>query len=156
MNPTNRHRLKKFVLPALMTLAGAWLLVGCIYIPTFGRVVGGKDVSKQVGGERSKAPLRPGSATRDDVVRVLGQPFFTESKGQALAYTWKIQHGFVSYPLCLFQGDAIYGQRTLVLRFDDAGVLRSYDVLKWDADTSPVGDKHGPVPMPPLENEPFL
>ena len=149
MDRMNHHRLMKCALPALVAAAGLWLLVGCIYIPTFGRVVGGKDASKKVGSERSKAPLRPGRSTSDDVVRVLGRPFFTESNGRALAYTWRIQHGFVSYPLCLFQGDAIYGQRTLVLRFDEGGVLRSYEVLKWDADTSPLAYKHPAVPMPP-------
>jgi hypothetical protein len=138
MNPSTRHTLTKAAPPALLAAAGVWLLVGCVYIPTFGRVVRGKDVSKKVGGEESRAALRPGRATRDDVLRVLGRPYYEESTGHALAYNWRIQQGFFWYPVCLFAADGIYGERTLVLRFGDDGVLRSYEVFKNDQARSPM------------------
>jgi outer membrane protein assembly factor BamE (lipoprotein component of BamABCDE complex) len=138
MTRSTRHTLKKAAPPVLLAAAGVWLLVGCVYIPTFGKVVRGKDVSKKVGDEGSRAPLRPGAATRDDVIRVLGRPYYEESTGHALAYNWRVQQGFFWYPLCLFAADGIYGERTLVLRFDDEGVLRSYEVFKKDQARSPM------------------
>jgi hypothetical protein len=132
MNRFTLHTLKKFGPPALLAAAGTWLLVGCIYIPTGGRVVKGTDVSKKVGAAKSKRPIRPFEATRDDVVRVLGAPVFTSDSGHVVAYWWRVQNGFVSYPQCLFMGDAIYGDRALVLHFDDQGLLTSYEVARRD------------------------
>jgi outer membrane protein assembly factor BamE (lipoprotein component of BamABCDE complex) len=149
MNRSIRHTLRKTALPTLLAAAGVWLLVGCVYIPTFGRVVHGKDVSKTVGGEGSRAALRPGEATRDDVLRVLGKPYYAESTGHALAYNWRVQQGFFWYPLCLFAADGIYGERTLVLRFNDDGLLRSYEVFKKDQARSPMADRPQGMQLPP-------
>ena len=149
MNHSTRHKLKRFAPPVLLAAAGVWLLVGCVYIPTFGRVVRGKDVSKTVGEEGSRAALRPGEATRDDVFRVLGRPYYEESTGHALAYNWRVQQGFFWYPVCLFAADGIYGERTLVLRFGDDGVLRRYEVFKNDQARSPMADRPQGMQLPP-------
>ena len=39
MNHSTRHKLKRLAPPVLLAAAGVWLLVGCVYIPTFGKVV---------------------------------------------------------------------------------------------------------------------
>jgi hypothetical protein len=72
------------------------------------------------------------------VLRVLGEPYYAESTGHALAYNWRVQQGLFWYPVCLFAADGIYGERTLVLRFGDDGVLRSYEVFKNDQERSPL------------------
>ena len=124
--------LKKVLPPVLLVGVGAWLLVGCIYIPTFGPVVKGVDVSKKVGEANSKKPVRRFEATRDDVIRLLGRPAFETLSGRDVVYWWRVRNGFVSYPQCLFFGNSLYGDRALVLHFDDAGALQSYRVEKRD------------------------
>jgi hypothetical protein len=138
-----RATLKKALLPVLLTAAGVWLLVGCVYIPTFGRVSQGSDASRQVGNARSKKPLQVSRATRDDVLRVLGTPRFTSSSGLEAAYAWEVQNGYTVWPLCLFSGYPVNGKRTLVLRFGGDGVLRSSQVLKSDANVIQIS-AYGP------------
>jgi hypothetical protein len=119
-----------------------------VYIPTFGKVVRGKDVSQMVGKAHSK-PLRLSSATRDDVTRVLGEPLVESPAGDAVAYNWRVQKGVAVWPLC-FHGEGIYGERTLVLRFGADGRLTSAHVMKAD---QPVVNVFGVDPLPPLPTD---
>jgi hypothetical protein len=125
-----RHRLG-LLLPLVLASIGVGLLVGCIYIPTFGAAVSGRNVAKQVGDARSRKPVRVGTSTRDDVLRLLGAPQASKADGTGVAYMWSVRNGVAVWPLC-FQAESIIGYRTLVLRFDEAGRMKSYEVLKSD------------------------
>ena len=158
MSTTTRKAINKALLPAVLCAAGVWLLVGCIYIPTFGKVVNGHDAARQVGEARSKKPLRVERTTQAEVLRFLGTPHFTSSSGLEIAYAWEVQNGYAFWPLCLFSGYPVNGKRTLVLRFHEDGLLRSYQVLRSDANVvqiSPYG--HGiRVLLPPdLQDDRF-
>jgi hypothetical protein len=127
----NRGHLPRSLLPLALITLGIWLTSGCIYVPMFGRPLQGNNAAKQVGSQTSSRPIRLNEATREQVVRVLGQPYAQLPDGTALAYTWRVQNGFTVWPLC-FSGYSVDGQRTLVLRFDESGLLRSTQFLKSD------------------------
>jgi len=127
----NRPNFRRSILPLALIGFGIWLTSGCIYVPMFGRTIKGNNAAKQVGDQKSSRPIRLNYATREQVVRVLGQPYAQRPDGTALAYTWRVQNGFTVWPLC-FSGYSVDGQRTLVLRFDESGVLRSTQFLKHD------------------------
>jgi hypothetical protein len=129
MNHSTRHRLKKLVLPTLLAAAGACLLLGCIYIPTFGPVVG-YDAARKVGGPKSSKPLRVSRATRGEVLRVLGEPHFTSATRRAIAYFWRVQNGYVINTLCASEAYATQSSHMLILRFGEDGVLRKYELRK--------------------------
>ena len=121
----------RLIPPVLLIIFGLWLLHGCIYIPTFGTKVSGENAAKQVGDAKSRRPLRVGHATRDDVLKLLGEPYVASADGSAMAYGWTVRNGIAFWPLC-FYANSVLGERTLVLRFDERGVLRHYEVLKAD------------------------
>ena len=148
MNPSNRHGLKRLVLPTVLAAAGTWLLIGCIHTPGFNRVVRGKDVSKKVGDRDSRRPLRLGDATRDDVLRLLGQPQIASSTGRYFVYSWGVVSRYVTYPLCLFMTERLVGERSLVLRFDESGVLRKYELLTAEPNPSPLAASMLPIQLP--------
>jgi hypothetical protein len=124
------NTLRRALPPLLLAAAGVWLLVGCVYIPGFERVTMGKDVSGKVGDDRSSRPLRLGRATREDVVRVLGEPGFVSSTGRAVAYGWGVTDGYLFNGLCPSMSETFRSSRSLVLRFDERGVLQEYQLLK--------------------------
>jgi hypothetical protein len=123
------HRSTRLLLPLALAAVGVWLLAGCVYIPVFGPTVEGKNASKSVGSNASRKPIRAGRATHADVVRVLGEPQAKTADDRVLAYTWVIRNGYAVWPLC-FGGYPVNGSRTLVLRFDERHLLRSFEVLK--------------------------
>jgi len=45
MSTHAQKTLRRAVPPLVLAAAGVWLLVGCVYIPGFGRVMSGTDVS---------------------------------------------------------------------------------------------------------------
>jgi len=126
MSTHARNTLRRALPPLLLAAAGAWLLVGCIYVPTFNTVVSGKDVSPRVGGERSKRPLRVGGATRSDVVRVLGEPKLVSNDGLRVAYPWTVMKA-VMVSIC-FPALPHQETRALVLTFDERDTLVSYEI----------------------------
>ena len=127
--------LKKALLPVILTAMGVWLLTGCVWIPMFEKRIEGTDVSRQVGNSSSGKPIRLHRATRDDVVRVLGPPPYVSTDGRQFAYTWKVLNGVYVWPLCfpfMLPDAPVFdqeGARTLVLRFDASGTLRSSRVI---------------------------
>ena len=126
-------RPPRALIPLALVLFGLWLLSGCIYIPMFGRTIQGTDVANKVGDGNSSRPLRTGQSTRQDIIRVLGQPTAEKPDGSALAYGWRVQNGFTVWPLCFLAGKVGYsvdGQRMLVLRLDERGTLKSFEILK--------------------------
>ncbi|HET6247588.1 MAG TPA: hypothetical protein VFE47_07825 [Tepidisphaeraceae bacterium] len=68
MRPLSRN-----LIAWLIAVIGACASGGCVFIPAFG-VTQGQDVSKSVGTADSKAPLRVGLSTRNDVIKLLGEP----------------------------------------------------------------------------------
>jgi hypothetical protein len=138
----------RLVLPFVLVVAGAFLLIGCIYIPTFNKVVRGVDASKEVGDAKSRKPLRIGHATRADVERVLGPPQYASADGSEVGYTWVIQRG-VWLSVC-FGSEKVTGMRGVVLKFDG-------DVLQgFHAGINPsrlqqrIRDNSGATPPPSL------
>jgi hypothetical protein len=130
MSTTTRSVTKKALLASTVSAAGAWLLVGCIFIPTFGPVVEGRDAAGKVGGPKSSKPVRVSRATREEVLRVLGEPQFTSATRHAMAYFWRVQNGYVINTLCTSEAYAAQGSRMLILRFGEDGVLRKYELRK--------------------------
>src|SRR6478609_6065945 len=122
---------RKLLLPTGLAALGVWVLVGCVYIPTFGPTVRGRNAAGDVGPAGSKKPVRVADSTLADVVRVLGEPPLATADRRVVGYPWSVRKGFLVWPLC-FSADSIHGNRTLVLRFDGQQVLRSFEVLKQD------------------------
>jgi hypothetical protein len=133
----------KLLLPATLALLGIALLSGCVLIPTFGVTMKGRNVGKEVGDKGSDKPVRVGRATEADGRRLLGDPPYSSDDGRVFAYTWMVRNGVIVFPLC-FSADSLRGHRTLVLRFDEAGVLELFKVHNsdeqfwWPAPAAPV------------------
>lgn len=121
-------RARRIALPFGLLALGVWLLNGCIYIPTFNRTVEGKNLRNKVGSAHSHRPVKIGVSTAHDVVRELGKPYRQTEDGRVLCYTWKTQAAATVWPLC-FDYYSIDRWQTLVLRFNDKGVLSSSEVL---------------------------
>jgi hypothetical protein len=121
----------RMALPGLLIALGVAALSGCLFIPTGEKTVSGRDAMDDVGDAKSKKSVRVGSATRADVVSVLGQPEFTTESGDRVFYTWKVRTGVWYYPLC-FQSDPSFSVRAIELRFDDQDILRGFKLTHWD------------------------
>lgn len=151
---TPAHR--RLVAPLLFIVVGVWLLTGCVYIPTFGRRVSGIDATRYVGPAHSSKQLCMDRATRDDVLRVLGRPYYISSDERAVVYWWRIQNGLTVWPLC-FGGYPVYGERTLVLRFNTDGRLESTQLLKSNANVIQLSGYGGGARLPPdLRRDAYL
>lgn len=124
-----RHRPVRLALPLVLAGVGVSLLAGCVFIPTFDKTIRGKNVSKYVGSAKQDRPIRLHAATRDDVMRVLGEPRYASPDRTRIAYEWEVLNGYWVWPLC-FAGYRQEGRRALLLTFDEAGVLRTSEVLK--------------------------
>ena len=127
MSAKLHHVARRIVLPLVLIGAGVWLLVGCIYIPTFNMTTGANDATKSVGDARSEKRLRPGFSTRQHVRKVLGKPYFSTPDGRFLVYSWKKQKGLLIYPQCFMvrpEAEAF----AMTLEFDADGVMSGFDV----------------------------
>jgi hypothetical protein len=149
----------KLLLPTLLSLAGVGLLAGCFVFPTGDKVLDGREASKEVGDSRSKRPIRQDVATRADVLRVLGEPYFISNDGprpRKIGYSWTASDGYLVAPLC-FYADKRIGNRTLLLTFDENDVLRQFWLEKHNPDmlfnyaqfaAPPYGMKQNPKAVP--------
>jgi hypothetical protein len=121
---------RKIVLPALLIVAGVYLLAGCLYIPTFEKPQKGMQIPPdQVGDAKSDKPLRVGSATRSDVEQILGLPMFATTDGRQVAYSYRVVNGLWVYPLC-FSAEPQTASRALVLSYDADHILRDFRIEK--------------------------
>ena len=121
-------RQLKHALPIALILSGVYLLVGCIYIPTFGLPKDGKDFRGLVGEARSHRQIRPGNATRSLVIQLLGEPKLASRDGLTIAYDLSTMDGYVVWPLCFDQSSAVKTSYRLRLKFNAGGQLQSYQV----------------------------
>lgn len=137
----------RLIAPLALLAAGVYLLVGCLPIPAPKSPIRGEDASTKVGKADSRKALRVSRSTRDDVLRVLGRPYFESADGRALVYSWSVRNGFAVWPLC-FSAASVEGERTLVLRFDDRAVLRSFTVERADDPLFPMGVNIVQPPLP--------
>jgi hypothetical protein len=121
--------IKRIALPAILALAGLWLLVGgCIYIPGHDKVVNNEvDPRASVGNARSGKPLSVASATRDDVYRVLGLPHEVSDDGRTWTYRWNATNGVWFMPLC-FAADPAMKRYAVRLSFREDGRLSGFKV----------------------------
>lgn len=116
---------QRMILPILLIAFGLWLLAGCLFIPTFDKTIGGQKVSDQIGNSESNRPLKIGHASRQQVVKLLGEPHYIAPDGGRIAYTWKVLNGIWVWPLC-FDTYEQEGARAIILHFDQRGVLESF------------------------------
>lgn len=140
------NRRLRVLVPIVLSGWGFGMLSGCLFIPTFDKVVDGENVAKRVGNAESDRPVRVGQTTRDEVVRVLGLPSHASPDGRLAVYTWKVRNGLIVWPLC-FQAYSQFGARGLELRFDPTGVLLETRLLKHDGNWY-VNDVHGTPHLP--------
>jgi hypothetical protein len=124
----NRSTIRRSLVPLALIALCIWLTSGCIYIPTFNMTATGKDATQSVGNAGSKMKITPG-ATRDQVLRVLGKPFFSTSDGQYLVYSWERRKGILIWPFC-FQASVEDQSYAMLLEFDPQGLLSSFDLQK--------------------------
>jgi hypothetical protein len=153
-NPSLHMRhARHIVLPAALALLGVWVLAGCLYIPTFGTTVKGRNASKSVGAARSGKPIGVARSSAADVIRLLGEPTFATADRSVFAYPWTVRNGYAVWPLC-FGGYSVLGERTLVLRFAGDERLRSYEVLRRDDPVIQINSMGSRAPLPPeIEEE---
>jgi hypothetical protein len=143
-----RTSKRKLLIPIGLTALGVWVLVGCVYIPTFGPTVRGRNAAGDVGSAGSRKLIRVTVSTLADVIRVLGEPPLATRDWRVVGYPWSVRNGYLVWPLC-FSGESIYGNRTLVLRFDEQQVLRSFQVLTQDENFMNAGGMLRITPLPP-------
>lgn len=148
--------LRGLSLPVALSSLGIACLIGCIPIPAPRSPTAGRDASLDVGSEDSRRQLRVADATKPAVLKLLGEPYFTSDDGRSLAYAWSVRNGYAVWPLC-FQAFPINGDRTLVLRFDEHDVLRSYEALKRDDPlvTLSAMSRNAPLPADLLRERQF-
>jgi hypothetical protein len=135
------------IMPATLIFAGVACLSGCIFVPTFNMTRGGTNAAGKIGDAKSSKPVRLGTTTREQVLTVLGAPAAVSYNGRDVAYRWEVLNGFWLAPLCFSTLDA-RGYRLAVLRFDDAGVLRSVEYEKEDTGLN-FGATWGGTTVPP-------
>ena len=149
------NRRVRVLIPILLSACGFSMLSGCFFIPTFDKVVEGENVARQVGGRESDRAVRVGHTSRDEVVRRLGQPDFASPDGTQAVYRWQVRNGVYVWPLC-FHAYGRFGGRALALRFDRAGVLEGFEILKqngnWYVNTAYGPDM--PAGVEPIEHLP--
>jgi hypothetical protein len=118
----------------LSTAMAVCLLGGCVLVP-----VSSDGPQPQIGGRSSSRPLRVGSSTRDDVVRVLGGAELLDRPEVPMVYSYSVQYeyrclGFWPVPdYKTFQG------RYLRVDFDRDGRLSGYKVFKDKAEAAAAG-----------------
>jgi hypothetical protein len=129
----------RFGVPAALIIAGMLTIAGCIYIPVpeHPRTTDGKDVGGLLGPEHSDKPIRPGLATRDLVLAILGKPDDRTDHDIAFAYKLNAITGR-RFGLCVSDPNALRSEFSwaptdsigyfLLLKFDRQGVLRQYQL----------------------------
>ena len=138
--------MKKALPPFALALLGVALLIGCIPVPTFNKVVSGKDASRSIGAAGSKRPLVTGNATLRRVLDTLGPPAFVDPDGRRIAYRWRTLNNVTIWPLCAWV-TRDENASTLVLRFGTSETLEHFE-LKRDWAGNDMSSGHFEPPPP--------
>ena len=119
----------RVAVPILCATIGIFLLIGCIPIPLPEKVVQGKDFRAQLKPPAANRLLSRGRSTRREIEMVLGSPTYRDRTGRQMCYYLETRAGAYVYPLCFnaTEMDRIY---VLQLEYDDAGVLKSWNLLQ--------------------------
>jgi hypothetical protein len=154
---------RKTILQATLLLTGLWLLIGCIYIPRFGKSrlynyqnAGPLAPDELIGTPKDQRPITLGLSTRADVDSALARA--RAEHGQPLTLRWsddrryafcsyRVVSGYMVLPLCLFATEPVPDNRVLRLTFDPDGRLHAYRVFD-DLETAVRGTS--------VENQPPL
>ena len=115
------------LLPMLVASMGVAVLMGCIPIPVYRPLAGGPRPEERIGKPGSKKPLRLGHSTRQNVQAILGYPSRQFGKNTDV-YVYPIITFTLVMP-CTESLDSAE-DRFLRLDYDEAGVLRRFQVLK--------------------------
>jgi hypothetical protein len=124
-----RPRLRRVLLPILVAGAGVYLLIGCIPLPGNFKPTRGERPETRIGKADSDRPIRIGRTTRQGVREVLGLPAAATPDQRVVAYSYSVNTMTILWPLC-FRAEPVRGSRYLVLRFDEADLLESFNVYK--------------------------
>jgi hypothetical protein len=143
---------RRAVLPVALSLLGAWLLVGCFYVPGSETPIAGPNPNKLIGKAKSDKPLRPGFVDRSRVREQLGHPDRISTDGRAEAYVFKMRSGSVVAPLCFSSHPA---SRYIVVRldYDEGGVLRRFEFERGEPSAyGLMGQLYTPTPTRLLDS----
>ncbi len=120
----------RLTLPILFLIPLVWLMIGCLYVPTWERVQlrGTKrdfrDLSDPPAG--GTGPIVVGHVTRRQVQDLLGPPPYASADGSAVAYMLTTRRGLRVVPLCLAVGSGFESQVAIRLDYGPDGTLRRY------------------------------
>ena len=135
----------------LLVFFGAYLLGGCIYVPTFQLSKEGTDFRKWVGDASSRKPIRPGHADRALVTQILGKPTDSTRDGRTIAYCFRATDGYWVWPIC-FDAVREYTDYRVRLTFDENDQLVRQEVDKTEIRGAIQWGAYGPgYHFPPLE-----
>ena len=112
---------------AIVIVVGLLFLEGCLFVPTGHKIDSGKDATKIVGAADSDRPLKIGTATRDQIRQAIGIHYWPLLDHSTI-YSWTVRDGYWVYPLC-FTGWPQSSPRIMKFTFDDAGILRSFEII---------------------------
>ena len=127
-----RRPFHRLIAPAILLGLLCWLMVGCVYIPTFEHadLRGAKQDFRRLTGEMK--PIGVGRITRQQVLALLGPPPFASEAGSAYGYVIDTRQGIWVVPLCFDAHPGNEGQLGLKLVFDDKGILQRYQTLDFN------------------------
>jgi hypothetical protein len=137
--------IARLALPGVIAGSLAWLMVGCLYIPTFeSRDLNGakQDFRPLVGEGRA---IARGRVTRPQVEALLGAPPYASANGRAIAYVIRARQGIWVSPLCLDARAATTRQFGVKLVFDEHGLLARYEVAATETHHEPASFGLGPT-----------
>src|SRR5689334_19650758 len=93
------HAMTRRLLPTCLIALGVFLLVGCLYIPTWEIIRDHADV-KRVAEQKGSQKLVAHRTTRQVVESMLGKPPLSTSDGRVVGYLWNTSSGYWVYPQC--------------------------------------------------------
>ncbi len=131
------------VLPLLVVLTAC---TGCFYVPLARSAVDKESVDPPtlIGDADSKKPIQPNLATKQQVVKLIGEPDRVSGDGRVIGYSRQYKGGAWVAPLCL------YGWRQRVdeayrLEFDSQDILIRHRSLEAVANDGLLCAGYGPA-----------
>jgi hypothetical protein len=158
---------RRLVPPITLLILLTWVMVGCVYIPTFEHVqlTGSKADFRQMTGDKpDEHKIIPGRTTRAQIEAVLGPPRSRSDDGRSVVYVIDTHQGLWTVPLCFFATRYANWKRfELLVSYDANDVVEKYTVPQRSQDLPPpIGiiedgnpfDRPGVVVMPARPTHP--